>query len=107
MAVPSQFVLMFPCFAIMSENGRGAVIQELSDGRIALVLLSDEDLLRRYRVEHQFVGPTIRFEFTPQLVLYLDTLPPEVTHVIVDPARTGFTASIADFVQKFSRGISE
>jgi hypothetical protein len=76
-------------------------VHPFEDGRVALVLLTDDDLLQRYRREHGFVGPTIRFENAPQLTLYLNSIPQNITHITIDPStESTFTASIADLTQK-------
>ncbi len=101
MEEPAKFMLMFPCFAIMTPSGKGAVVQHLEGGRTGLVLLSDEDLLLRYRREHGLSGPTIRFDHAAQVALYLEGLPPEITHVILDPGDASFVSvTIPHFIEK-------
>src|SRR5580704_14337210 len=83
---PDQFMLVFPCFALMSKSCRGGVIDQLDYGGIALIVFSDEDLVRDYRAKNGSVGPTIKFDFAEQLGLFLHSLRDEVTHVSLDPS---------------------
>jgi hypothetical protein len=83
-----QFLIMFPCFTVMNRECTSGVLVPQEDRQIACVILTDEDLLRRFRVQHRFGGPTIRFEFEFQLFLYLRSLPPSVTSVAFDPGKT-------------------
>jgi len=85
MTVP--FMPILPCFSILADDCRGPVIAETRAGNKGLVVLTDEDLLRRFREEHGVIGPTIRFEFVGQLAEYLDALPADVTHVAFDPGK--------------------
>ena len=103
MAIPFPgFVLVFPCYAIESESCSGPFVRRFDDGRIAIILLTDDDLLERYRRQHGLHGATIQFDDEPQLVLYLDDMPTNITHIIIDPGEKSiFTASIADFFRKF------
>ena len=84
---PDQFMVMFPCFAVMSQSCIGGVVQPLDHGQgIAAIILTDEDLLTEFRIKTNSLGPTIRFEFHQQLYMYLRSLPNEVTHVLFDPS---------------------
>jgi hypothetical protein len=86
------FLIMFPCFAIMNKKCTGGVVLPQPDGQIAIVILTDEALLKAYRVEHKLIGPTVRFEFAFQLWLYLCSLPPSITLVAFDPGKASFVA---------------
>lgn len=97
----SGYLLVFPCFAIMSSDCRGGVILELTDGTAAAVLLSDEDLLDRYRIEHKLVGPTVRFDHAGQLALYLNMTPQRLSCVAIDPSPAEPTiVSKADVIRR-------
>jgi hypothetical protein len=52
-----SFVLMFPCFAVMNNACNGGMVIEKEDGRVGLVLLTDEDLLASYRTQHNLLRP--------------------------------------------------
>ena len=78
---------MFPCFAVMDKACKGGVVLPQEDGQIACVILTEQDLLRDFRVKYKFPGPTIRFEFEFQLFLYLRALPSSVTLVAFDPGK--------------------
>ena len=84
---PTKFMPTFPCFSIFDDEGRGPVIVETTDGAKALVVLTDEDLLKRYRLEHEETGPAIRYEFATQMGLFVDSLVVAgvVTEVAFDP----------------------
>ena len=78
------FLVVFPCYAIMSDDCLGAVVHTIHQ-RDAMVFFTDEDLLRRYRREYANCGPTIRFEFAGQIALYLDAVPKKAPLVVFDP----------------------
>ena len=85
--IDEGFVMTFPCYAIMSENARGAVIQNVRcmDGSFgpALLFFTDDDLLHRYRRQFpELHGPTIRFDFAEVLALYLKAISGSFSHVI-------------------------
>jgi hypothetical protein len=80
-------MVVFPCFAVMSESCVGGVVQPLDGEGIAIILLTDEDLLRDFRVKSEKFGPTIRFEFSVQLLMYLQSLPDQISHVLIDPSQ--------------------
>lgn len=94
------FLLMFPCFAIQNAEGTGAVVQQADDGSIGLVVLSDDDLLAKYRHKHGFAGQTIRFDSAEQLALYLSSASRSITGVAIDPRETlGVITPTTDFVR--------
>ena len=82
-----QIVIPFPCFVIMDKNCKGSVVQPMDDGQIAVVILTSEERLRQYRVEHKCLGPTIRFEFDFQLYYYLRSVPALITQIMIDPEK--------------------
>jgi hypothetical protein len=94
-----RFLLLYPCYAIMSRDCRGGVVID-GGGRTALVLLTDEDLLRSFRAQHGHSGPTIRFDWDHELWLYLHALPPEVTHVALDPGKTSVAFYPVDLLKQ-------
>jgi hypothetical protein len=96
-----QFLIMFPCFAIMDKACNGGVILHQPDGQIACVILADEDLLRSFRVKHHKIGPTIRFEYEIQLFLYLRALPSSVTQVAFDPGNASVIVYSLDRLKAF------
>jgi hypothetical protein len=95
-----QFMPTFPCFSILADDCRGPAIAETGGGNTGLIVLTDEDLLRRFREEHGAAGPTIRFEFAGQLALYLDALPGDVKHVAFDPGKRTTIVPAAELHRK-------
>jgi len=82
---PDQFMVMFPSFALMSADCRGGVVQHFDRG-IAVVIFTDEANLDDYREKQGLLGPLIRFDSAPQLCMYFDSLPQNVTLVVFDPS---------------------
>ena len=95
MTATEEFELVFPCFAI---NEKGPIVRQFDDGRVALVILTDNDLLERYRQDNNLAGETIQFDNERQLVQYLMKVPNAIAYITVDPAQSTFTISIADFI---------
>jgi hypothetical protein len=91
--IPTQFVPTFPCFGLFAEDCRGPYLVKSASG-IALLLLTDDDLLDRFRNENGAVGPVIRIDSAPQLILFLDSLPQNVTHVAFDPNVAGKATTV-------------
>jgi hypothetical protein len=96
-----RFLIMFPCFAVMDRDCKGGVVLPQQDGQTACVILTDEDLLRSFRQEYGFAGPTVRFEFEFQLFLYLRALPPSVTQVAFDPGKASVAIYPLDRLKAF------
>lgn len=96
-----EYALTLPCYVIMNAHCNGAVVNETDIG-IALAVFSDDDFQRAYRKQHNFIGPTIRFDFEGQLALYLDFAASEgISHVIFDPiGSAGALFPIKDVVQQ-------
>jgi hypothetical protein len=68
------------------------------------MVLTDDDLVSRYRREHDANGPTVRFESAGQMVLYLSALPANVAHVAFDPAGRATVVSVAELHKKLGLG---
>lgn len=83
--IPTQFLPTFPCFSVFADDCQRPYIVG-TPSAMALLVLTDEDQLERFRRTSEAVGPTIRFDVPGQLVLYLDALPPNITHVAFDPS---------------------
>jgi len=105
--IPTQFMPMFPCFSVFTDECRGPYLVKTESGSKALLVLTDEDLLRRFREQERVVGPTIRFDMAAQLVLYLDALPQDVTHVAFDPNAGGKAVTVlaAELYQRLLRSL--
>ncbi|MGA2067442.1 MAG: hypothetical protein ABSG86_20900 [Thermoguttaceae bacterium] len=101
----SQFMVMFPCYTIASRSGQGVVTQPTEDGDQSVVLLTDEDLLQRYREEHALPGATITFNNAVELLFFFRTaLANNATHVTIDPKETsGWFPPLADVIQQVMR----
>ncbi len=87
-----RHVLEFPCYAIMSNSCKGGVVLPRDDGTVAMALFTSEEKVRKFRaanVPQMFAGPSVKFDWDHELLLYLDALPPAVTHIGVDPQRPG------------------
>jgi hypothetical protein len=84
----------FPCFSVFTDECRGPYLVKTESGNNALLVLTDEDLLGRFRKQEGVTGPTIRFEMAGQLVLYLDALPQDVTHIAFDPSVRGKAVTV-------------
>src|SRR5207253_2696083 len=82
----SQFYVHFPCHALLSEDGRGFLAETAADGSTALVLLTDDDLIRRYRDARATVGVAVPVADARQLRRVLKAVPAHVTHVTFDPS---------------------
>ena len=86
---PDQFVMVFPCFAVKSQSGNGAKIRPLDEQGlkgVALILLTDEDLVHRFCERFNYAKDTFRFENRTELLSFLDGLPDAITHVEIDPS---------------------
>lgn len=84
----SQYCVPFPCYALLRPVGMEFVTESANDGTEAVVVLTDDDLLRRYR-NRRATGPTLPVALaTPDdLSVFVAGLPAEVTHVTFDPAK--------------------
>jgi hypothetical protein len=96
MATPTGFAPTFPCFSVLDKTFRVPCCVKSISG-VGLVVLTDDDLLDRFRRNDAgAVGPVVRCDSAPQLLLYLDSLPEWVTHVAFDPTETN-QAVLVDF----------
>lgn len=84
----SQFCVSFPCYALFRTNGGGFVAEAAGDGSLALVVLTDPDLLRLHRARRS-TGRTVPVVLASgeELSSLVAGLPAAVTHVTFDPAR--------------------
>jgi hypothetical protein len=76
----------------MSNSCKGGVVLPRDDGTVAMALFTSEEKVRSFRVANQpliFGGPCVKFDWDQELLLYLDALPPVVTHIGVDAERPG------------------
>jgi hypothetical protein len=83
----SQFYVHFPCYALKSEDQRGYLAEPAPDGTVSLVILTDDDLIRRYRDMRQTVGTVDELADASALRKLLRKMPEAVTHVTFDPAQ--------------------
>lgn len=79
-----EFMLVFPCFAIESSNGKGFVYFPYDKGN-AVAVFSDEDLVERYRAAHNLPGKPIRFDDAIEFLPFFEQLPPAITLLSIDP----------------------
>jgi hypothetical protein len=87
-----QPTIPFPCYAIMSNNCQGGVVLPRDDGSVAMALFTSEDKVRKFRAANapqMFAGPSVKFDWDHELLLYLNHLPPAVTHIGVDAEKVG------------------
>jgi hypothetical protein len=91
--IPVKFQPIFPCFAMHSKDMNGPVLVKSASG-IALVVLTDEDLLRQYQQENQ-TGPAIRFDNPAEFIAYFDSLPQDVVNVAYDPGKPNKATIVA------------
>jgi len=93
--VRTQFMPTFPCFSVLADDCREPYLVETQSGAKALLVLTDEDQLQRFRERGETAGPTIRFEMAGQLALYLDALPKDITHIAFDPSVIGKAVTVS------------
>ncbi len=80
------FTPSFPCFCISSDNEKGGSFESAGPGQLALILLTDDDLLDRYVLEKEYLGNAVQTIDSPaELLTMLDRLPPQVGLVTFDP----------------------
>jgi hypothetical protein len=82
-----RHVLPFPCYAIMSNDCKGGVVLSDANGSPALALFTTEDKVRKFRAANLpkvFAGPSVKFDWDHELLLYLNALPPTVTMIGFD-----------------------
>jgi hypothetical protein len=87
-----QHALNFPCYAIMNKACTGGVVLPQDDGSVAMALFTSEDKVRKFRAanaEQMFVGPSVKFDWDHELLLYLNALPSAMTHIGVDAEALG------------------
>ena len=82
----SQFYVHFPCYALLTEDCSGFLAEGIGDGTVALVLLTDDDLIRRYREARKLDGVPYRVTDARQLRRILKAVPVGLTHVTFDPS---------------------
>ena len=106
--VGTQFMPTFPCFSVFADDCRGPYLVETQRGAKALLIVTDEDQLQRFRERGEAAGPTIRFEMAGQLALYLDALPKDITHVAFDPnmIRKAVTVAASELYLKLFRSLN-
>ena len=81
-----RFHVHFPCHALLTEDGERFVTEPADDGTAALVLLTDDDLLRRYRDARGLIGLPVLVPDADALSRLIRALPADdVTHVTFDP----------------------
>jgi hypothetical protein len=81
-----RFHVHFPCYALLADDAERFVTEPADDGTAALVLLTDDDLLRRYRDRRGVVGLPVEIPDPGHLGRLLRALPADdVTHVTFDP----------------------
>ena len=84
--IEDGFLLMWPCFTVLLKDRFGSVVQEVDEGTIAFVLLTDQDLVFRYQTIHGYPdNPVQAFYDAGQLRTFLALVPPQITHVMLDP----------------------
>lgn len=84
-----RFHIHFPCHALLTDDLSRFVTEPAGDGTNALVLLTDDDLLRRYREAKEVVGTPVEIPDAPALGRLIRQLPADdVTHVTFDPSPT-------------------
>ena len=96
-----RYLIMFPCFAIMNEEGNGGVVLPQEDGQIACVILTDEDLMTSFRAKYGFEGQPIEFRDCLDLFKFLRALPPSVTQVAFDPGKASVAIYPLDRLKRF------
>jgi hypothetical protein len=83
---PRALVVTFPCFILTSGVPPGFFCHEIDDGGKAVAILTDDDLLDRYRREMGLDDrPALQFDSAAELLSRLRKLPEAITHVVVDP----------------------
>lgn len=90
----NAIVVTFPCFILQSSNGKGFVCHEYDSTR-AVVLCTDDHILEQYRQDIDLVErPAYQLNTASELLDCLADMPPELTHVLLDPPR--FSDAIQD-----------
>jgi hypothetical protein len=103
----AQFLMVFPAYAIRDRNDFHYIATP-SESTPAIVILTDDDLLDRYRADHGLIGAGVPFYSAPELALFLDLLPRHVTRIAIDPGtKKMFTGSIEDFLRKIIGGFPD
>ncbi|MGL6096709.1 MAG: hypothetical protein ACRC7O_13045, partial [Fimbriiglobus sp.] len=81
-----QHCVAFPCYALLKPNGGGFVAEGAADGSAALVVLTDDDLMRRYRRTRRGRGAApVTLAAPDDLATLVAGLPRAITHVTFDP----------------------
>lgn len=93
--IPTDFAPTYPCFGLFDDDCRGPYLVSTGSGSSALLILTDDDLLERFRKQTGSVGPAIRFDNAAQLVLFLDSLPNTVTYIAFDPSVSAKAITVA------------
>lgn len=87
-----QLTIPFPCYALMNNACNGGVVFPRGDGTVAMTLFTSDDKVRKFRAANasqMFAGPTVKFDWDHEFLLYLNHLPTAVTHIVVDPEQVG------------------
>jgi hypothetical protein len=91
MAAP-QNAITFPCYTIMNKACNGGVVIPVGDGTVMMPLFTSEEAARKFRAAHPetfMAGPSIKFDWDHELLLYLNSLPTAVTVIAMNPAKLG------------------
>ncbi|MDB5313865.1 MAG: hypothetical protein JWO38_8067 [Gemmataceae bacterium] len=81
----SQYLVHFPCFAVVLADGQGFATEPAGDGTESLILLTDADLAERYLAGSRSREFTATLGSPDLLTKLLHRLPPSITHVTFDP----------------------
>jgi hypothetical protein len=76
----------------MNKRCNGGVVLPQKHGSIAMALFTSEDKARRFRaanVDQKIYGPSVKFDWDHELLLYLEALPPTLKYIGVDPEGIG------------------
>lgn len=83
---PKVLIVTYPCFILTSGTVPGFICHEVAGGGKAVTILTDEDLLDRYRWELGLHDrPALQFDSPAELLRTLRKFPADITHVVVDP----------------------
>lgn len=86
---PKVLIVTYPCFILTSGIAPGFICHEITGGGKAVTILTDEDLLDRYRWDLGLHDrPALQFDSPAELLRVLRKFPSDVTHVVVDPPQT-------------------
>jgi hypothetical protein len=86
---PTARVIIFPVYLVQEETGKSFACHSLGNDNYAVVLLTDEDSLNRYR--HDIGMPergAVKFNTPQHLLAALQSLPRQITSICFDLIRT-------------------